>query len=47
MNTRINLQPIPAPSILGLYAFAGSTLMVAVLYLIPFTTVSGRHPTVA
>ena len=29
MNTRINLQPIAAPSILGLYAFAGSTLMVA------------------
>ena len=53
MNTRINLQPIAAPSILGLYAFAGSTLMVAadmagwygnsdtVLYLIPFTTVFG------
>jgi succinate-acetate transporter protein len=53
MNTRINLQPIAAPSILGLYAFAGSTLMVAAnmagwygnsvtaLYLIPFTTVFG------
>jgi hypothetical protein len=51
MNTRINLQPIAAPSILGLYAFAGSTLIVAAnmagwyggahtaLYLIPFTTV--------
>jgi len=47
MNTRINLQPIAAPSILGLYAFARSTLMVAAnmagwygnsdtaLYLIP------------
>lgn len=53
MNTRINLQPIAAPSILGLYAFAGSTLIVAAnmagwygnsdtaLYLIPFTTVFG------
>jgi succinate-acetate transporter protein len=53
MNTRINLQPIAAPSILGLYAFAGSTLIVAAnmagwygnphtaLYLIPFTTVYG------
>ena len=53
MNTQINLQPIAAPSILGLYAFAGSTLMVAAnmagwyggphtaLYLIPFTTVFG------
>jgi uncharacterized protein len=53
MNTRINLQPIAAPSILGHYAFAGSTLMVAAnmagwygnsvtaLYLIPFTTVFG------
>jgi uncharacterized protein len=53
MNTRINLQPIAAPSILGLFAFAGSTLIVAAnmagwygnsvtaLYLIPFTTVSG------
>ena len=53
MNVRINLQPIAAPSILGLYAFAGSTLIVAAdmagwygtpdtpLYLIPFTTVFG------
>jgi succinate-acetate transporter protein len=53
MNTRINLQPIAAPSILGLFAFAGSTLIVAAnragwygnsdtaLYLIPFTTVFG------
>jgi uncharacterized protein len=53
MNSRINLQPIAAPSILGLYALAGSTLIVAAnmagwygnphtaLYLIPFTTVFG------
>jgi succinate-acetate transporter protein len=53
MTARINLQPIAAPSILGLYAFAGSTLIVAAnmagwygtpntaLYLIPFTTVFG------
>jgi succinate-acetate transporter protein len=53
MNARINLQPIAAPSILGLYAFAGSTLIVAAnmagwyggphtaLYLIPFTTIFG------
>ncbi len=53
MNSRINLQPIAAPSILGLYAFAGSTLILAAnmagwygtpdtpLYLIPFTTVFG------
>ena len=53
MNVRINLQPIAAPSILGLYGFAGSTLIVAAnmagwygtpdtpLYLIPFTTVFG------
>lgn len=50
---RIYLQPIAAPSILGLYAFAGSTLIVAAhlagwygtpetpVYLIPFTTVFG------
>jgi uncharacterized protein len=53
MTARINLQPIAAPSILGLYAFAGSTLILAAnmagwygtpdtpLYLIPFTTVFG------
>jgi succinate-acetate transporter protein len=53
MNSRINLQPIAAPSILGLYALAGSTLIVAAnmagwygnphtaLYLIPFTAVFG------
>jgi len=29
MTARINLQPIAAPSILGLYAFVGSTLIVA------------------
>lgn len=53
MNARINLQPIAAPSILGLYAFAGSTLILAAnmagwygtagtpLDLIPFTSVFG------
>jgi uncharacterized protein len=53
MTARINLQPIAAPSILGLYAFAGSTLILAAnmagwygtpdtpLYLIPITTVFG------
>ena len=53
MTARIDLQPIAAPSILGLYAFAGSTLIVAAnmagwyggpqtaLYLVPFTTVFG------
>jgi succinate-acetate transporter protein len=53
MSARINLQPIAAPSILGLYAFAGSTLILAAnmagwygspdtpVYLIPFTTVFG------
>src|SRR5918911_730826 len=29
VQTRINLTPIAAPSILGLYGFAGATLMVA------------------
>lgn len=50
---RINLQPIAAPSILGLYAFAGATFMVAahfagwyggtdtILYLIPFVAIFG------
>lgn len=50
---RIALQPIAAPSILGLYAFAGSTLIVAahlagwygnsstIAYLVPFTAVFG------
>src|SRR5215204_6878544 len=53
MIARINLQPIAAPSILELYAFAGSTLIIAAnmagwyggpdtaLYLIPLTTVFG------
>lgn len=50
---RIFLQPIAAPSILGLYAFAGSTLIVAahlagwygnsstIAYLVPFTAIFG------
>jgi len=50
---RINLQPIAAPSILGLYGFAGATFMVAAhfagwyggadttLYLVPFVAVFG------
>lgn len=52
-HTRIYLQPIAAPSILGLYGFAGATFMVAanmahwfgssasVLYLIPFAAMFG------
>ncbi len=50
---RINLQPIAAPSILGLYGFAGATFMVAAnyagwygghdtaLYLFPFAAIFG------
>lgn len=50
---RIYLQPIAAPSILGLYGFAGATFMVAahfagwyggtdtMLYLIPFVAIFG------
>ncbi|MGB6942416.1 MAG: acetate uptake transporter [Bryobacteraceae bacterium] len=50
---RINLQPIAAPSILGLYGFAGATFMVAAnyagwygghdtaLYLFPFAALFG------
>jgi succinate-acetate transporter protein len=50
---RINLQPIAAPSILGLYGFAGATFMVAanlagwyggagsVSYLFPFAAIFG------
>ncbi len=53
INSRIFLQPIAAPSILGLYAFAGATLMVAAhlakwyggnetaLYLFPFAATFG------
>ena len=52
-RTRVYLQPIAAPSILGLYAFAGSTLIVAAelagwyggsqtaLYLFPFAAAFG------
>jgi succinate-acetate transporter protein len=52
-RTRVVLQPIAPPSILGLYAFAGATLMVAChlagwygtprsgLYLFPFVAVFG------
>jgi uncharacterized protein len=50
---RIYLQPIAAPSILGLYGFAGATFMVAanmagwygsgdtIMYLIPFVAIFG------
>jgi uncharacterized protein len=50
---RIYLQPIAAPSILGLYAFAGATFIVAahfagwyggsdtILYLLPFAAIFG------
>lgn len=52
-TTRIYLQPIAAPSILGLYGFAGATFMVAAhmahwfggsrtdLYLAPFAAIFG------
>ncbi len=52
-RTRVYLQPIAAPSILGLYAFAGSTLIVAAelagwygnsrtaLFLFPFAAAFG------
>ncbi|MGH9582350.1 MAG: acetate uptake transporter [Bryobacteraceae bacterium] len=52
-RTRIYLQPIAAPSILGLYGFAGATFMVAAnmahwygsaysgLYLFPFAAIFG------
>jgi uncharacterized protein len=52
-NTQIYLQPIAAPSILGLYGFAGATFMVAAhmahwfggnstdLYLAPFAAIFG------
>jgi uncharacterized protein len=52
-RAQISLQPIAAPSILGLYGFAGATFMVAanmahwygseasVLYLFPFAAVFG------
>src|SRR5579862_2691860 len=52
-RARIYLQPIAAPSILGLYGFAGATFMVAanmahwygsdtsVLYLFPFAAIFG------
>lgn len=56
LPTQAFLQPIAAPSILGLYAFAGSTLIVAAelagwygdsqtaLYLAPFAAAFGGSP---
>ncbi len=53
VQTRTFLQPIAAPSILGLYAFAGATLIVAShlagwwggptapVYLVPFAALFG------